>query len=301
MFAATLSAEDISEKHYRIYRPDGSPATLDEIAQAIRRTTVSFLGEQHNDPVAHHLEAGIVKLVHDSTLALSLEMFETDVQFVLDEYLAGFITEAHLISSARAWSNYKTDYKPLIEFARENKMPVIAANAPRRYVNRVSRLGMASLFDLPESARRYLPPLPYAKASEAYAAKFHKVMEEARRRQPPSSTPPQPQQDPAKGLEAQSLWDASMAHSIVTYLSRNPGKRVVHVNGSFHSEERMGILEHLVRYRPETSMLVVHMMPDKAFPNFEAERMARLGDFIVLTDPTLPRSGPPPRPPEPKQ
>ncbi len=70
-----------------------------------------------------------------------MEMFERDVQIVLDEYLKNYISESHFISSSRAWGNYKTDYRPLVEFAKQNKIDVVAANAPRRYVNMVSRLG----------------------------------------------------------------------------------------------------------------------------------------------------------------
>jgi uncharacterized iron-regulated protein len=304
VLAVPVIAADISEKNYRVYRPDGSAATIDEITTASRAAAVTFLGEQHDDPVAHYLEAEILKRAYDADLALSLEMFETDVQYVLDEYLNGLITEDHLISSARAWRNYKSDYKPMIEFARERKMSVIAANAPRRYVNRVSRLGMAALFDLPESARRFLPPLPYAKASEAYTERFRRVMEEARKQQEEQrkkegkmEPPPQPQQNPERGLQAQSLWDASMAYSIASFLQRNPSKRVMHVNGSFHSAEHQGILEHLERYRSATKAIVVHMMTDKGFPAFDADKMAKLGDFIVLTDPSLPRSTPPPTAP----
>ena len=119
------------EERYRVYRGDGSPATLDDIVNASSKATVTFLGESHNDAVAHYLEEKILRLVHRPDLALSLEIFETDVQYVIDEYLAGIITEEHFMSSSRAWKNYKADYRPLVEFAKERKMPMLAANAPR--------------------------------------------------------------------------------------------------------------------------------------------------------------------------
>lgn len=286
----------IGEQHYRIYRGDGTRATLEDIVKASLSATVTFLGESHNDPVAHYLEEQILRRTHKPNLVLSLEMFETDVQYVLDEYLAGLITEDHLIASGRAWRNYKTDYRPLVEFAKERQMPVIAANAPRRYVNRVSRLGMATLQDLSAEVRQFLPPLPYSDASPEYAAKFHRVMEEARKEQEKSQranggAPPQPRRvDPLKDLQAQSLWDAGMAFSIARFLTRNPEKRILHCNGSFHSAQKIGIPEHLVRYRPGTSMLVVTMLAEKSFPNFDAEKMQGHGDFVIVTDPSLPRS-----------
>src|SRR5262245_42548378 len=118
---------------YRIYRGDGTTATMDELLAASRTAEVTFVGEPHNDPVAHYLEEQFLRDTWDRRLALSMEMFERDVQYVLDEYLADLITEPNLISNGRAWKNYKSDYSPLVEFAKEKKIPVIAANAPRRY------------------------------------------------------------------------------------------------------------------------------------------------------------------------
>jgi uncharacterized iron-regulated protein len=90
-------------------------------------------------------------------------------------------------------------------------------------------------------------------------------------------------------LQAQSLWDAGMAHAIATSLDRNPEGRVLHVSGSFHSEQHLGIPEHLARYRPGTSTLVVTMVPDKLFPAFDRHSLMGLGDFVIVTDPRLRR------------
>lgn len=243
-----------------------------------------FLGETHDDPTAHTLELELLKSLHAAgPVVLSMEMFERDVQSVLDEYLSSTIIEEHLLASGRAWSNYKSDYRPLVEFAKEQKLPVVAANAPRRYVNRVTRLGRESLDSLSSHARATLPPLPYAEASERYGKKFHEVMEKVRRQ---SNRPV----DPVKSLAAQSLWDAAMAFSIAEALMRHPNSRVVQVNGSFHSEDRLGIPEHLERYRPGTKSVVVTMVSHKNYPAWDAE-LAGKGDFVIITDPSLPRSG----------
>ncbi len=289
-FAALLLAQDpnapaIGEQHYRIYRGDGTPATFDQLLADSRAAEVTFVGESHDDPVAHYLEEEILRRTWDADAALSLEMFERDVQLVLDEYLAGLITESQLLAGSRPWRNYASDYRPLIEFAKEKKMPVLAANAPRRYVNRVSRLGAASLNEVPPEGRRFLPPLPYAEASAEYAAKFERVMKEhLEGGRPPSS------ESIARRLEAQSLWDAAMAYSIADFLTKHPGKRVLHINGQFHTAERMGTVEHLLRYRPNTPVVVVTILPEKSFPAFDAGSMNHAGNFVVVTDPTLPRS-----------
>lgn len=281
-----LAAQNpVGEQDYRVYRGDGTPATLEQLVAESKAATVTFLGELHDDPVAHYLEEQILRRGWEPNLALSLEMFERDVQYVVDEYLAGLITEDHLRSSGRAWKNYKTDYKPLVEFAKEKKMTVMAANAPRRYVNRVSRLGAASLEALEPEAKQFLPPLPYAKASPDYAAKFAKEMDEHRE----NGSAPSPEAA-SRSLEAQSLWDAGMAYSIANFLTRNPGGRVLHVNGSFHTAQRLGTVEQLLRYRPQTSIVVVTMISDAGFPSFKTETMSNQGTFVIVTDPKLPRS-----------
>jgi uncharacterized iron-regulated protein len=276
---------EIGEQHYRIYRSDGTAATLDDVLAASQAATVTFLGEPHDDPVAHYLEEQILRRTWDSRLALSLEMFERDVQNVLDEYLAGLISEPNLIASARPWKNYATDYRPLVEFAKEKGMVVIAANAPRRYVDRVSHLGAASLDQIGPEGRRFLPPLPYSTASDEYKTRFVRTMQG--HGSPGGSHSPE---SSARSLEAQSLWDASMAYSIAEFLNTHPGKRVLQVNGSFHTAQHLGTVEQLLRYRPQTSVLVVTIVSDKSFPAFDAASMSGEGDFVIVTDPAVPRS-----------
>jgi uncharacterized iron-regulated protein len=210
-------------------------------------------------------------------------MFERDVQTILDEYLAGLITERHFLLSSRPWRNYETDYRPLVEYAREHHLPVIAANAPARYVSRVSSQGPDSLKALPQVAvKSWLPPLPFPPASEGYAAKFNRFMGGAGAGGAAQAT--------AHGglhlLEAQTLRDASMAYSISEYLKRGRAPLVVQVNGTFHSEERMGVPEQLARYRSKARAVVVTIVPADNFPNFDAD-LGRLGDFVIITEPKV--------------
>ena len=219
-------------------------------------------------------------------------MFERDVQTVLDEYLAGLITERHFMLSSRPWGNYASDYRPLVEYARAHKLPVIAANAPARYVTRVSAQGPGSLASLSKEARGWLPPLPFPEASAPYAAKFNAFMGAASAGgQSPhgAAAPAQPQSNsnPHGGLhllEAQTLRDASMAHAVSEFLKRGGDPLVVQVNGTFHSEQRMGVPEQLARYMKRARPVVVTIVPDAAGSGFDAARMGDLGDFVILTD-----------------
>ncbi len=310
------------EAHYRVYDGTGKQAGLREIIEAANRADVVFVGEMHNDPLAHMLEAELLRDAFQHLeetgkpsrrkVALSLEMFERDVQIVLDEYLAGLITEKHFLSGSRPWNNYETDYRPLVEFAREHQLATIAANAPARYVTRVSRSGVESLTALSPTARTWLPPLPFAPASPNYADKFMQFMtgETTRPQQTPnphdlkgapptSNTSPPPPAD-AHGvqtahatshlLDAQNLRDATMAYAIAEHLKHQSGALILHVNGRFHSEERLGVPEHLLRLRPKTRLVVVTIVSGQSFPDFDSSTMARLGDFVIVTDPGFPRS-----------
>lgn len=269
----------------RLFDKTGKPVTLDQIIDAARDADVVFLGESHDDAAGHALEAEIFQRIvekygKERQIALSMEMFERDTQVVLDEYLHGLITEKHFLASSRPWNNYATDYRPLVEFAKANKLPVIAANAPRRYVNIVSRNGRAALAALSPEAKSWLAPLPYPHASAAYVAKFNALMGNA----------PEARAGLANILDSQSLWDATMGFSIAQFLKANPKALVVQLNGRFHSENRLGTVEQLLGYRPGTKAVVVSMQYDPSFPIFDKATQENLGDFVVLTDPKLPRS-----------
>ena len=252
---------------YTVTRGDGTPSSLEAIAAATDFADVLYLGEEHGNPVGHRLEAEILQRVHARAgtrrVALSMEMFERDVQGVLDEYLGDRIREKDLLLDARPWPNYARDYRPLIEYARAHGLPVIASNAPRRYVNRVGRLGEPGLSGLSEQALGWLAPRPLPRASDAYAAKFTSAMGGADHHGGPGL------------LAAQVLRDATMAEAIDRYLGDHPGAIVVQVNGKFHSEGHLGVPEQLRRVRPAVRQVVVTMAAEKP----------GAGDFVIVTPP----------------
>lgn len=308
---------------YRIYTGTGEPATLSDLLAAMEHADVVFVGEEHDDDAAHAFEGALLQAAlrrygSERPVALSLEMFSRDVQYIVDEYLAGLITEEHLLASASPWRNYGTAYRPLVEFARQEGIPVLAANAPRRYVNRVARLGPASLAALGSRARASLPPLPYPGPSEAYAARFLRQMHAPEGASPHAdttrgeatradttqagtarsdTTPPDTARTgtmhtaPAAhghggGLEnllaAQALWDATMAYTIAEHLEAHPGALVVHVVGRFHVLGGTGTPEVLEAYHPGAKRLVVVVQPGAPPEPFEAA-MEGTGDFVVVT------------------
>ncbi len=305
---------------FRVYDHRGRQRSIAHVFRAMDDADALLVGETHDDAVGHGVEAEIfmraaerMGVVGEGSgrkrpVVLSLEMFERDVQYIVDEYLAGLITEDQFKKSARPWDRYDTDYRPMVEFARAHGVPVIAANAPRRYVNRVSRLGPASLDVLPETARAFLPPLPYPGPSEEYTAKWNTLMAEmmaqmlaqadsaaaardsvaAAPSAPPAPMPGAPQVPPrdhgmGNALHAQALWDAAMGHAVTTALEVHRGALVVHYVGSFHVERGTGIPERIGDYRPRTRTLIVFLQPAADIHAWDDEEHRDLGDFVILT------------------
>jgi len=298
-------------EHFRVFTSHGDPASLEAIAGAMAEVDVVLVGEIHTDPVGHWIEAELLRRALEARggagessggrpLALSLEMFERDVQGVLDEYLQDLITESQFEASARPWEHYDPDYRPLVEMAKAAGVPVLAANAPRRYVNRVSRLGPDALQELSPWALGFLPPLPYPPPTVAYREEWTRLMSEMSMEDQcpaPEAEGPPPEPPPAmpthsgsfmeNGVMAQALWDASMAHTITTFLEAHPGALVLHMVGGFHVMNFTGIPEKVDFYRPGTRSLVVHMDLAEDFTAFDPAEHAGRGDFVILTDKAL--------------
>ncbi len=322
---------EITSKDYRIFDRQGNPAAFEDIIQAAAEVDAVFIGEAHGDPVAHHLEKKILTALYDRyglaperdvsenrperPIVLSMEMFERDVQVILDEYLQDLITERHFLAGTRPWPRYRRDYRPLVEFAKEKGIPVIAANAPRRYVNRVSRLGPESLAALSKPAKSWLPPLPYPPASSEYRRKFiefwgetmgidpenqaeastefdvpaEEAKKSAESRKTESSHPSMAKFENL--LSAQSLWDAAMGYAAAEALKDFPGSLAVSINGKFHSAENLGTPEKLRYYRPGTEILTVTIIPAESYPEFD-DRHLGYGVFVILSNPDLTAPGP---------
>jgi len=273
--------QGVLSDHYKIYsRLKQKQVTLDEIVDDMSEADVLFFGEEHNDPTGHYLEYSLLKQLaekYPGKVALSMEMFETDCQLVLDEYLNGFIREKNFITDARVWSNYK-DYHPLIEFAKDSHIPVIAANAPARYTNMANRMGLSGLAQLSAAAKSYLPPLPIDTATGPYYEKFLQVMGG---------------HSAMAGMQmfqAQNLWDATMGWSIGRFLKLHQHYKILQINGGFHSEEKLGAAAQLKKYAPQTRILNIAVYSDENFDAPDWSKLSKNGDYIILTDPKLPKT-----------
>ncbi len=265
---------------YRIYDTHAQQEIdLDKLVEALADTDVIFFGEEHNDSVAHVVQHALLVALDEryDGVALSLEMFVSDDQLVLDEYLAGLITERNLSKDAVLWNNYK-DYRPLVEYAKEHRMAVLAANAPSRYTNRVTREGLESLRALDKRAKALLAPLPVDTLTGAYYDKFAGLMGG------------HDGMGNLKIYESQNLWDATMAYRISRLAKRKSVRKILHLNGRFHSDERLGTVAHLRNYAQRLSVSNISCFPHERFSDPDWGAWSHLGDYVILTDPRAPKS-----------
>lgn len=277
LVATTMQADSTL---YRIYDTHiQQEISLDRLAEALTDIDVIFFGEEHNDSVAHVLQHALLIALdtRHNGLALSLEMFASDDQLVLDEYLAGLITERNLAKDAALWNNYK-DYRPLVEYAKEHQLDVLAANAPGRYTNRVTREGLESLRALDRRAKALLAPLPVDTLTGAYHDKFTGLMGG------------HDGMGNMKIYQSQNLWDATMAYRISRLAKKKSARKILHVNGRFHSDERLGTVAHLRNYAPKLSVSNISCFPHEHFNEPDWTALSHLADYVILTDPTIAKS-----------
>jgi uncharacterized iron-regulated protein len=294
LFQLQLKAQ-INDTHYKIYSSKlGKEVSLNEILADFKTAEVVFFGEEHNDSVAHYLEKTIFEMMvkeYHKNICLSMEMFDRDVQNVMNEYLTGAIREKSFTKDARVWKNYR-DYKPMVELAKTNKLEIICANAAGRYSNLVGRKGQQALMELPAASKLNFAPLPYDTASGKY---YEKLIALTSHDAPaPGDTakkaPPMMAMGNFNLIMAQSLWDATMAYSIASYLKEHKGKKVFQVNGRFHSDEGFAVVTQLLKYRPQTKVLIISCSSDDTFPNLDWSKLKQLGDYVIITDPKVPKT-----------
>ncbi|MBI3518319.1 MAG: ChaN family lipoprotein [Bacteroidetes bacterium] len=291
LFLGLKSTAQITEQHYRIYSVKlAKEVTLNDIVEDMTNHDVLFYGEEHNDSVTHYLENKVLELLfqtYSSKTVLSMEMFERDVQPVMNEYLTSDIREKNFKKDARAWNNYR-DYRPMIEFCKAHQLDVICANAAGRYSNLAGRKGQKALKALPVESKKYFAPVPYDTASGKYYEKLTGLSGHG------SATDTVKKVLPVTGMGnfnlvmAQSLWDATMAYSIADYFKSHPSKKVFQVNGRFHSDERFAVVAQLKKYNPKLRTLVISSGSDETFPNIDWKKHEYLGDYIIITDPKVP-------------
>lgn len=231
-----------------------STVTVEEMLDVLRAADVVFVGENHEDAFAHEWEFFIWASLASGERALALEMFETDVQDVLDAYLSGEVSREEFLEGSRPWGNYLEAYAPMVELALEEGYRVIAANVPRHHASEVARGGWQALEGDPQ-----FDSLTVDSSNVSYRERFLAAMDDFgdRMHAMPMSFD--------NLYRAQLLKDAVMAASAAA-------ERCVFICGSFHSDYRSGIPDQL----PEgTSFVTLKVLAE----NEELDH--RMADFVI--------------------
>ena len=267
---------------YRLYNNSGEQISFETMIDSLGRAEVVFIGENHNCPISHWMELEITKALHGrwgDRLILGEEMMEADNQLILDEYLSGKISYDRFETEARLWPNYSTDYYPVVYYAKDNGIPFVATNVPRRYANAVNGGGLGVLDNFSEEARSYIAPLPIPFEYDTIAAdaKFG-IMQMLSQRTP---------EEMRYLAEAQALKDATMGW----FIARNmkPDTRFVHINGTMHSNSGDGIIPYLLHYRPGTRIATVTSVREDEIDNLDPAYLD-MADFYIVVPVDFPTS-----------
>lgn len=251
----------------------GKDLNAAQLAQRLQKYDIVFFGEYHDQSEIHKSEIDLLEALHKikgEKLVLSMEMFEVDNQEKLDSFLAGQLNEADFMATSRPWPNYQTDYAPLVNFAKEQNMPVVAANVPRFLAAHVAK-NNASAAGIEEQYKKWLPKATYAPEG-AYKDKFYAQMSS------PAAPMKMPPQRLAAVYAAQCLKDDKMAESIAAFADAHQNMQILHINGCFHSDAHLGTAQKLEALRPELKIAVITPLERKQ----KGEKPA--GDFVVWFD-----------------
>jgi uncharacterized iron-regulated protein len=267
VFNLTQSQE---KRAFSLYTQEGEKISYDTMLDSLSKTNVVLFGEFHNNPISHWLQFEVVSDLKTSktNLAIGAEMFETDTQSVLNLYLKDSLTEPKFKKEARVWSNYTTDYKPLVELAKRDSIPYIATNIPRPYATSVYKNGGFSALDsLPKNELKWIAPLPIP--FDINLSSYQNML------------------DMMGGhggedlVKAQAVKDATMAHFILENLK--PNQVFVHLNGSYHSNSFEGIYWYLKTYRENLNILTLTTVEQKNVHQLKEEHKG-LANFIIVVD-----------------
>ncbi len=266
LFAIASTAQNKSP--YAIYSKSGKKTSYEKLLKAAQKTDVVLFGEFHDNSVIHWLEFEFLKDMHQKrALVVGAEMFEADNQIQLNQYLKSEIDQKRLDSTARLWPNYKTDYKPLVDFAKEKAIDFIATNVPRRYASLVYKQGFEALEKLSSEEKNWMAQLPIA--YDPKLPGYVKMMAEMGGHGGDNLP------------KAQAIKDATMAYFILK--NRKENTLFIHYNGSYHSENFEGIYWYLKKDKKDLKILTIATVSQAGISKLEKENY-QLADFILVVD-----------------
>ncbi|WP_445453545.1 ChaN family lipoprotein [Flavobacterium sp. 25HG05S-40] len=267
-FIIGFGVEAQDKKAYQLFDKKGKKADYGQLLKAARTAQVVLFGEYHNNPISHWLQLELTKdLAEKKAVILGAEMIEADNQKQLNQYLKDEINQKQMDTTARLWPNYKTDYKPLVDFAKENKLPFIATNIPRRYASLVSKKGFEALESLTSEEKSWIAPLPilYDANLPGYVNMMKMMGEHASPNMP----------------KAQAIKDATMAYFIQKNLKED--SIFIHYNGTYHSDNFEGIYWYLKKGNPTLQIITIATLEQADLKKINEEDYTK-ADYILVID-----------------
>jgi uncharacterized iron-regulated protein len=261
-----INAQDL--QNYQLFDKNGKKTTYKKLVKASEKSQIILFGEVHNIPICHWMQLKLAQdLKQKRDLVLGAEMLEADNQTPLNQYLNGEIDQKAFDTLARLWINYKTDYKPLVDFAKDNKLKFIATNIPRRYASMVFKKDFDGLKELTKQELSWIAPLPmpFDINLPGYKNMLSMMGGHAGEKMP----------------KAQAIKDATMAHFILK--NHEPNQVFLHFNGTYHSDNYEGISWYLNHYQKGLSILTIATVEQKDVKKLDKEHYNK-ADFILVVD-----------------
>ena len=254
---------------YVLYNSKGQKVTFLKMITDLKTKEVILFGEIHNNPIAHWLQIELTKeLGKSNKLILGAEMFEADNQEGLNYYLNDSITSNEFDTIVRLWNNYKTDYKPLVDYAKSNSLSFIATNIPRRYAAMVHKNGGFNALDsLSSEEKSWMVPLPFPFDPEIPSYKSILTML-AGHGNPDI-------------IKAQAIKDATMAHFILQNFKKN--HIFLHFNGAYHSNNYEGILWYIHQEKVKTNCSTISTVKQENVSKLDLDYKG-IADYIIVVD-----------------
>ncbi len=267
----TAASGQSNPQPYALFDQQGKKTKYKKMVKAAKQADVILFGESHNEAIVHWLQNLLARELHEGgNLTIGMEMFEADQQEALNAYLAGKIKAEDLDEVGEGlWSNFKTDYQPLVDWAAKNGIPVIAGNVPRKYARLVYQEGLPGLEKLTDGEKQLLPPLPipYDAALPGYV----KMLEMMPGGHAGATFP-----------MAQAIKDATMAHWIVQ--NKKTDTPLLHLNGSYHSDNFEGIGWYLQQYAPELKVMTISTINQESIAALKAENKGKAHFTVAVPE-----------------
>lgn len=284
-FVLIVSAQIASAQNpqaYQLYNSKGKVADFDRMIKDLSKQDMVFFGEYHDNAIAHWMQLEVCKGLYElkkEDLYMGAEMFESGNQLVMDEYLKGLYPEDKMIPEmTQMWSNYKTDYKPLLDFAKDKGLSFIATNIPRRYASLIYKKGLDGLRELTPEALALISPhieTYFDPTEKAYAEMADKMGGHV-----PSNM--------FNIQAAQASKDATMAYFSIENFK--PKALLLHFQGSYHSNYNQGIIWWIHKTKPGFKIKSITTLLQSEWDIMSKEESAEIANYILVVPDEMTRT-----------